>query len=466
MTPLAAQEDTIRSFFPDSIYGSASISFYVADLITGEVLTSIDPGRAVAPASVEKLVTTSAALELLGADYRFRTIIGYTGELSRNGKTLTGDIIIKGGGDPTLGSENFPEYYNDIVMKMALAINVAGIKKIKGRIIADESIYGFNPVSSRWSWGDLGNYYGAGAYGLTVFDNTFRIYLRTGDRGSIPEILRTEPEMKEMSIESYLISEGSTDRGYVYSAPYNTHAWITGAVPENRDEFILKASIPDPPLKLATMVREKLESLGIVVSEGAATARTVNNFTAENINTLLDIYSPPLSEIVTKTNHVSVNLYAEHLLKQLGYEIAGTGTTSAGANVVKDFLAANEIPHAGIVIEDGSGLAARNSMTSEFIVSLIRFMLLNGNNPEIFRNSLPAAGEDGTMRSYFRDPLFQGKLRAKTGTLSRVRSYAGVFTAESGRDYAFCIFVNNYTGPLSAVNRNIEELFKYLMINN
>ena len=100
------------------------------------------------------------------------------------------------------------------------------------------------------------------------------------------------------------------------------------------------------------------------------------------------------------------------------------------------------------------------------MVDLIRHMILNGDNAEAFRNSLPPAGEDGTMKSYFRDTLFRGNLRAKTGTLSRVRSYAGVFRAASGREFAFCIIVNNYAGTLSPVNRSIEEMFRYLLINN
>ena len=100
------------------------------------------------------------------------------------------------------------------------------------------------------------------------------------------------------------------------------------------------------------------------------------------------------------------------------------------------------------------------------MVQLIRHMLLNGNNPETFRNSLPPAGEAGTMRSYFRDPLFMNNLRAKTGTLSRVRGYAGVFTAASGKEFTFCILVNNYLGPLSDVNKCIEDLFMYILLNN
>ena len=461
-----AQQEEVTRFLPDSIFGPASVSLTVADLNTGEILCTIDPNRALTPASITKLISTSTALELLGSDYRFRTVIGHTGVLNRNGNILTGDIIIRGGGDPTLGSENFPEYHPDVVAKIVSAVETAGIKKIKGRIISDDRVYDYNPASSRWSWGDLGNYYGAGAYGLTVFDNMHKIYYRTGVRGSIPEIIKVEPEMKGLQLTSYLTAEGTTDRGYVYSAPYGTYGWITGYIPENRDDFVLKASIPDPPKLLATLVTEALLARGIEVSGDPQTARTLVNISDTQFWPLLELSSPPLSEIVHLLTYESINLYAEHMLKQVGYETSGKGTVSSGIDAVKGFLDSSGISHKGIFLEDGSGLAPRNGLSSKFMVDLIRYMVLQGGNSEVFRNSLPPAGEDGTMKSYFRDPLFMGNLRAKTGTLSRVRSYAGVFKSASGKEYAFCIIVNNYAGALTPVNRSIEEMFKYLIINN
>ncbi len=466
MINIRAQETDIKSFFPDSIFGGASITLTVADLLSGEMLCSIDPDRALTPASVQKLVSTSAALELLGADYRFKTVVGHIGEMNRRGNVLTGDIIIRGGGDPALGSERFAEHYGNIIDSIATAIEESGIKRIKGRIISDETIYDFSPASTRWSWGDLGNYYGAGPYGLTVFDNTLKIHMRTGERGSVPEIFKFDPVIKTLALKSYLTAEGTSDRGYVYSAPYSNYAWISGFVPENRDEFILKASIPDPPMVLAEMVLDALQARGITVTGGAGTTRTVYDLSVGVLQPLSEITSPPLSEIIHILTHESVNLYAEHMIKQLGYETSGKGTVSFGVRAIRAFLDSAGIRHRGIFIEDGSGLASRNGVTSKFMTDLIRYMLLEGSNAEIFRNSLPPAGEAGTMKSYFRDPLFMNNLRAKTGTLSRVRGYAGVFTAASGKELTFCILVNNYMGPLSDVNKCIEDLFKYLLLNN
>ncbi|MFO7575953.1 MAG: D-alanyl-D-alanine carboxypeptidase/D-alanyl-D-alanine-endopeptidase, partial [Bacteroidales bacterium] len=227
-----------------------------------------------------------------------------------------------------------------------------------------------------------------------------------------------------------------------------------------------RASIPDPPMVLAYMVFDELQARGITVTGGAGTTRTVYDVAEGELQSVLEIVSPPLSDIIHILTHESVNVYAEHMLKQLGYETSGKGTVSSGVQAVRAFLDSAGIQHSTIFIEDGSGLASRNGLTSKFMTDLIRYMLINGNNSEIFRNSLPPAGEAGTMKSYFRDPIFLGNLRAKTGTLSRVRGYAGVFTASSGNEFTFCILVNNYLGPLSNVNRCIEELFMYLLLNN
>jgi D-alanyl-D-alanine carboxypeptidase/D-alanyl-D-alanine-endopeptidase (penicillin-binding protein 4) len=460
-----AQETYPQKFLPDSVFGTASLTITVMDISTGEVIFSIDPERTLTPASVQKLVTTSAALRLLGPGYTFRTITGWSGQRNRSGETLTGDIIIRGGGDPSLGSEEFTAHYGSIIDTIVNAIRESGIRKIKGRIVADDRIYDFNPVPARWVWEDLGNYYGAGAYGISVFDNTFRIIMKTGNRGTPPDILRTEPDKTGLVITSYLVSEGATDRGYVWSAPYGKHAWITGSVPENREEFILKASVPDPPMMLATMVRERLLSEGFEISGEAVTARTLSDFTDSGFTSLSVISSPPLAEIVKVLNHESINLFAEHLVKQMGFEATGLGTAEAGLTVIRNYIETSGLPWPGIFIEDGSGVAPLNALNSIFVASLVRSMVNDPMFAATFRDLLPKAGAEGTMKSYFRDPLFTGHLRAKTGSMTRVRSFAGLFTGNSGREFAFCVMVNNYTGTPATVIRHVEELMQYLIIN-
>ena len=139
------------------------------------------------------LLTSAAALELLGPGYCFKTQLGYTGNLNKSTGLLTGDIVIKGGGDPALGSQYFKDHYRNFLTDWITTIKKLGIKKIEGRIIADDTRYDNQPVPPKWIWEDIGNYYGAGTYGLSVFDNMFEIHFRTYGEGSIPEITRHCP---------------------------------------------------------------------------------------------------------------------------------------------------------------------------------------------------------------------------------------------------------------------------------
>lgn len=463
---LTGQVNHTGTLLQNNRLGAASVSMTVMELSSGRIVAGTDMQRVLIPASVQKLVTTAAALEILGPDYTFTTTLFYTGRLNKTDGLLTGDLVIRGGGDPALGSERFISYYGDIVGNMTAAVREAGIRKISGKVIADDSFYDYNPVPALWVWEDIGNYYGAGAYGLSVFDNTLRIYLKTGKRGSQPEIVKTEPVIDRLNITSYLVAEGNTDKGFVYSAPYGTEARIFGTVPEKKDEFILKASIPDPPLLLAEMLSERLSSAGIEVNGRATTARLSGCKSNGETTELMTIWSPPLAEIVKIINHESVNLYAEHLVRQLGFATSGSSTTAAGTAALTGFANRLKLTTDGIFLEDGSGMSPMNSVTSLFMASLIRHMLTLSDNAALFRTSLPQAGVDGTMKNYFRDSFFTGRLRAKSGSMTRVRSFAGVFTGMSGKEFTFCIIVNNFSIPASDVIALIEDTLKELIKSN
>ena len=157
------------------------------------VLFDYNSGISLAPASVMKLITSAAALELLGPEYTFKTTVGYTGTLNKRTGRLNGNIIIHGGGDPALGSKYFSDHYGDFLHNWVAEIRKTGIKKIRGRVITDDSYYDFLPVPAKWLWEDEGNYYGAGAYGLSVFDNTYEIHFQTFADSTLPVIKKFVP---------------------------------------------------------------------------------------------------------------------------------------------------------------------------------------------------------------------------------------------------------------------------------
>ncbi|MBN2665790.1 MAG: D-alanyl-D-alanine carboxypeptidase/D-alanyl-D-alanine-endopeptidase, partial [Bacteroidales bacterium] len=371
---VSGQERALKSLLANPVMSGASFSGCILNTKDGTSVWEYNSGESLTPASVLKVVTSAAALELLGPEYSFHTLLGYSGNLNKNTGVLSGDIIIQGGGDPSLGSPYFSEHYDSFLSTWIHKIKESGIKTINGRVICDDSRYDYQPVPSGWLWEDIGNYYGAGVYGLSLFDNTFHIHFRTSEAGSVPEITGVMPDICRYDLSNQLISYGTTDKGYVFSSPYGSYGWIAGSIPANREDFVLKASIPDPPLLMARLFDRMLDSADIEVGQAPSTYRIENAIAPEMI--LLDeVESPPLASIVEVLNHESVNLYAEHLLKEIGLQIKGKGTTRSGIEVLYGFLQGTGADTSGFFIEDGSGLSPINTVTSKGLAGLMLYML-------------------------------------------------------------------------------------------
>ncbi len=459
----AQVEKAINTFVSDSVFRHAGISICFRDVASGELLDSYNENLALTSASVMKLVTTGTTLEILGPRKVFSTRIAYVGSINEG--SLEGYLIIHGGGDPALGSEYFKDHYGDFLEEWLKSVKEAGIKHIKGRVIADASVFSYKPAAPGWTWSDIGNYYGAGVHGLSAFDNMYRIFFRTGKEGSKPEILGIEPQVPGLEIESHLIALGSIDKGYVYLEPFGKHAKIRGIVPIERDTFTLKAAMPDPPLMLATMLHNKLTESGISISKTPASHREMPDYmtdvllsTLEYINTTT---SPPLGEIIHITNLESINLFAETMVWTLDYQINQhmMANLSGGLEVIMDFLLTHNISSSGLYMTDGSGLSRSNAVSSAFMTSFLVYMGRDARYKEVFRNSLAVPGT-GTLEPYFLSNDLKNNLRAKSGTVSRARNYAGYLKTRSGREISFAVFANNFDCSSHQVTRRVEKLME------
>lgn len=464
-TVLAGQEKPLEMLLRDSSMIHAAVSVCIINAESGATVFEYGKDKCLAPASVMKLITSSVALEILGPEYTFTTTVNYTGTINKDG-ILKGNIIIKGGGDPALGSPYFEDHYGDFLKNWTDHIMKFGIKKIEGKIISDDSRYDYLPVPSKWLWEDTGNYYGAGVYGLSVFDNTYEIHFRTAGEGSTPEIIKVTPEACSYNLSNYLMALGTTDKGYIFSAPYSSTGWIAGTIPVGNPDFILKASIPDPPLLLAKMLCSRLESEGIVISGSPSTLRIESGVPENGSTVIAQTDSPQLKKIIGVLNHESVNLYAETLLKELGRKIGGDGSTSGGLDVIFRYLDTTGISKKDMFLTDGSGLSPVNSVTSRGIVSLLYHMYNKGKYFEDFISSLPAGGKEGTLAAYFHDPVFENRLRAKSGSMTRVRCYAGFVKTMSDEELIFSILINDFSGSTADIVSGIELILKETILNH
>ncbi|MCB0632006.1 MAG: D-alanyl-D-alanine carboxypeptidase/D-alanyl-D-alanine-endopeptidase, partial [Lewinella sp.] len=396
----------------------------------------------------------------------------YSGLLGEDG-ILRGNLFIKGFGDPTLGSDQMEEADDlpTVLSKLRLSVQQKGIRRIEGHIVGDPSWLGTTVNGSGWPWGDLGNYYAAGAWGLNIHENLY--YLRFQQRSRIgdrPPIVEVEPKIPGLVFQNELssASSGSGDNAYIYGAPRTYERIVRGTIPVGSRVFSIKGSIPDPPLFAAQQLQDQLLSVGIVTAQKALNLwdLPIQEHRQDERKLLFTYYSPPLSAIVERANLESVNLYCEAIIRALGQLKKEDGIPDAGVEVAEDFWKARGLSLNGCYFQDGSGLARTNSATSRFFAEML---VKTAGDERIFNTiyaSLPIAGQTGGMRYALRGTAAAGKVRAKTGTLMRVRSLAGYIEARSGRRLAFCIIANNFSGSGGAIRKKMEALLLKIWENN
>lgn len=436
-------------------YRHAQIGVHVIDLRTGETVCGLNEEKLFIPASTQKMITSATALELLEPDYRFKTKLCYRGKIRNN--VLKGDLVVIGGGDPTLGSEYFNKNLeqSDFLDIWAERIQNAGIRFIEGNLIFDGSIYDDETIPDTWIWEDIGNYYGAGASPFSVYDNLYRITFsspkKAGEKTTITHIY---PEMNDLEIDNRVLSSDvNRDMAYVFGSPLDSKRVIRGTIPENRKSFTIKAANHHPEKLLASQLLEKMAKHGIFIKGEIIFEKTPH----EKIRTIYIHESPALKEIIKVTNYESVNLFAEHLLKQLSAEKNGKGSRAESIKILKDFWQEKGLDTAQFFMEDGSGLSHFNAVSPVFFTSLLKFMATVSPDSAKFIYSLPPAGE-GTLQRFSPTNFPGNTLRAKSGSMTRVRAFCGYLTSDSGNQYAFSILVNHFPGSFRELDNTIENL--------
>lgn len=437
-------------------YKNASVGISIVDLESESSVFEYNAGKLLIPASILKIVTSAGALELLGADYRFKTQIGYVGEIKEK-EDLIGDLVIIGGGDPTLGSEYFKDYKqnDDFINFWVKQIKAAGIRKINGDIVFDSSIYDSEEVPSTWIWGDIGNYYGANANPFTCYDNLFRITFKSPKGAAEPtQITSTYPNIERLEITNEVLSSDvNRDLAYVYGSPLDDKRIIRGTIPKNRNSFTIKAAIHHPEEILAKELFLQLAKEGIFIS-GEIKFQKIDK---SKFQSIYIHESPELSEIIKVLNYESVNLFAEHLIKQIAAEKIGFGSREKGIEIIKEFWQTKGLQAEGFFMEDGSGLSHFNAISPTDFTSILMHMHNNSIYKDVFIVSLPQAG-DGTL-SGFSTKYFPGEtLKAKSGSMTRVKCYAGYLQLDSGGKIAFSVMFNHFSGSNSSLTKNIENL--------
>ncbi len=462
-------EAQFQNFISDPNLKSAGISFQLKEVNTNKVIFEHQPNLSLSTASTAKLFSTAGAIDILGPNYQPRTRLYIDGTINSNGELL-GNLWVRGGGDPTLGSKYFNAYGKelDFLNSWLLAIQQSGIKKITGKIIVDGSEFGYEGVPDGWAWSDIGNYYGAGFGGICIADNLMKYHFQTGAvAGEVCTLTYTDPKLPDFKFTNYIQNAKITnDKSIIYGAPFSSDRFGTGFLPMNRNDYVVKGSLPDPEAYLAQVLYEHLTKNQIPVTEKFAPFRT-NQLVKNNYLEFQLIHThmgPKLSEIAKETNHRSINLFAESMLGLIGYQKMGKGTLKEGVRFLKQYFG-NKLKFNGLFIEDGSGLSRSNAVSAADFTTLLNYMA-QSINYKSFLQTLPTVGVSGTVSDLCVKQIAAGKIQAKSGTMERVKSYAGYVTTLSGKKLSFSIIINNYSCSnyqiVSKIERIMNEMVRVL----
>ena len=417
----------LEEFLASPNLKTASVGVVVMPLEGGEAVVSHQADLALIPASTLKAVTTATALQVLGADYSFETRLLLKGD----------DLVIMGGGDPTLFSESFPKWLE--------AVKKFGLKEIKGKIIADSSHFESQRAPNSWPWGDVGNYYGAGASGLNFNNNTFALTFEPDAVGKPATVLGIVPKPPGVVFENHMLTgpPGSGDQGYIYGGPGAKVMSMRGTVPEG-EPFSIYGALPDPPLTCAAEFQSFLKDEGFPV-QGPPEVGTVDLGKARLV---FSQKSDSLEKIIRVTNFRSVNLFADSLFKALSKE----GTTNAAVKLTKGHWEKQGVDLTGFVMHDGSGLSPRNVITPRQLATILGKARTHQSG-DVFLNSLPVAGRSGSVAGFGKGTALEGRVWVKPGGLTGVRTYSGYLVNNSGTEFVFAVMINN---PLSSPTEIVE----------
>ena len=464
----------------------------IADADTGETVYELNSDHYFAPASNAKVFTTALALATLGPDYRIRTTLESQGVLRSDGH-LTGDLILVGRGDPDISNRKFP-YSNrperegpaeEPLAEMADRAVAKGLREVDGDIVADDSYFPYDPYPAGWTVGDLFFKFGAPISAIDFNDNTVSVEVQPGPRMGEPATILTEPRaaIDTMSYEIATGPAGGESEFAVVRQPEPKFILLRGTIPLNASPVMLDLSMTEPAETSALALKQLLEARGVKITGGTRAehapppentpsgepiiprASVSSSSGPANATILVEHVSQPLSQIVRVTNKESQNLHAELLLRAVGRERTGVGSTAAGLQVERAFLKAAGIADGDVVLSDGSGLSPGDLVTPRAMVTLLRHAAMQPWGRD-FISSLPVAGVDGTLEYRMNKTAASGRIEAKTGEIEHTRALSGYATTMRGERLVFAIFYNNNprsgagtSAPIDAIaNAMVETL--------
>jgi D-alanyl-D-alanine carboxypeptidase/D-alanyl-D-alanine-endopeptidase (penicillin-binding protein 4) len=443
----------------------------VVSLDSGKTLFEHNAAKLLSPASNCKLYPVAAALDRLGADYRIRTSLYSQAKPDETG-TLGGDLIVYGRGAPDFNARLYKGDIHRAFASLVAALTNAGIKRISGDLVGDESFFRGSPIGSGWAWDDAQYYYGAEISALTANDNYLEVAIAPGDHAGDPCKLTLSPAPGFVVLSNRTETAAADARTNItlYRPPGVNVTYVMGRMPLGSKGVKEEVTVHNPALLFVTFFREALERHGIQVGGRVRTVnwldRGVQPLDHSKLVELGSVESLPLREIAAEIQKPSQNLYTDLLLAHLGEvqrqkesRVSNESSEESGVRVLRAFVERAGVAREDFHFEEGSGLSRNNLTTPNATLALLRFMDTHAE-AATYRKALPVAGVDGTLRSRLRGTPAEGNVQAKTGTLRWANSLSGYLKTAVGERLVFCIMLNRYDAPDDArsARREIDRM--------
>jgi D-alanyl-D-alanine carboxypeptidase/D-alanyl-D-alanine-endopeptidase (penicillin-binding protein 4) len=418
-------------------------------------LFTLNPTRFLIPASNQKLLITSTAAERLGWDYRFTTRLLASGPIGAGG-VLEGDLVVVGNGDPTINTRD-PKRWR-VFDDWAAALKAKGIKSITGRLIGDDNAFAEPGWGVGWAWDNLQYGYGAQATALQFNENQVELLIGPGMSPGVPAIISMSPAGSGLVIDNNVstVAAGQPTSTDIARIPGSPHLAVRGHIAVGATPTTDFASVDDPTRYYLNALRSALQRYDIAIGTSTMDADALDAPLAyDKLTELLVDRSPPLFDIIDIALKWSRNIYAESMLVAMSPEAPASGTS--GLRAVVETLQSWGIPADGYLSRDGSGLSRYDYVSANTLVAILRHMLGDARHAEKFQAALAAAGASGTLANRMKGTPAEGRVRAKTGTLSNVRSLAGYATTLDGDTIVFAMMANNFRVSAAEIDAIMER---------
>jgi D-alanyl-D-alanine carboxypeptidase/D-alanyl-D-alanine-endopeptidase (penicillin-binding protein 4) len=437
----------------DRTFRAITAGVHVVHVGTGEEVLAWQADRPLVPASTAKVVTAAAALDALGPSYLFTTEVWHTGTL--DGGVVDGDLYLVGAGDPTMVAEKLWRLLRDL--------RTDGVERVEGDLVFDDDFFDESPLIPGWNvardLADGPSYFPAiGAWNLEF--GSVALVVRPGAEAGAPAIAVLEtPAPGYVTVDADLVTGEERSRSRIelerVIADDRMTLKVSGTVALDARTRTFRRAVHDPTAFAMAVTQDLLRQVGPHV---VGTVR--RGSVPADAERIARRPSPPLASILMDTNKYSSNYMAETVLRTLGAEQRGQGTTAAGLEVVRAYLDRLGLRDDGLRLVNGSGLSRETRLSAQALTTVLRHVAQDPRTGPEFVASLSIGGQDGTLLPRFRE--HPSRVRGKTGTLAGVHSLAGYLEADDGELYAFAILANDVKGGLTPVKRWMDDLLVHL----